>query len=111
MVRKTRYTSIGSVITCVKPSGTVSQLVDSAHSGIHARHNPYYIRTVRGDNKDPITKFMKDQGFPCEPDVTKPNHTTVFSFPMKSPDGDVCRQDMTALGATRTMEDLPRALV
>ena len=85
-----------AAITCVKPSGTVSQLVDSA-SGIHARHNPYYIRTVRGDNKDPITKFMKDQGFPCEPDVTKPNHTTVFSFPMKSPDGAVCRQDMTAL--------------
>ena len=85
-----------AAITCVKPSGTVSQLVDSA-SGIHARHNPYYIRTVRGDNKDPITKFMKDQGFPSEPDVTKPNHTTVFSFPMKSPDGAVCRQDMTAL--------------
>ena len=85
-----------AAITCVKPSGTVSQLVDSA-SGIHARHNPYYIRTVRGDNKDPITKFMKDQGFPYEPDVTKPNHTTVFSFPMKSPDGAVCRQDMTAL--------------
>ena len=85
-----------AAITCVKPSGTVSQLVDSA-SGIHARHNPYYIRTVRGDNKDPITKFMKDQGFPCEPDVTKPNQTTVFSFPMKSPDGAVCRQDMTAL--------------
>ena len=85
-----------AAITCVKPSGTVSQLVDSA-SGINARHNPYYIRTVRGDNKDPITKFMKDQGFPCEPDVTKPNHTTVFSFPMKSPDGAVCRQDMTAL--------------
>ena len=87
---------LSAAITCVKPSGTVSQLVDSA-SGIHARHNPYYIRTVRGDNKDPITKFMKDQGFPCEPDVTKPNHTTVFSFPMKSPDGAVCRQDMTAL--------------
>ena len=85
-----------AAITCVKPSGTVSQLVDSA-SGIHARHNPYYIRTVRGDNKDPITKFMKDAGFPNEPDVTKPNHTTVFSFPMKSPSGAVCRTDMTAL--------------
>ena len=85
-----------AAITCVKPSGTVSQLVDSA-SGIHARHNPYYIRTVRGDNKDPITKFMKDAGFPNEPDVTKPNHTTVFSFPMKSPSGAVCRADMTAL--------------
>ncbi len=85
-----------AAITCVKPSGTVSQLVDSA-SGIHARHNPYYIRTVRGDNKDPITKFMKAEGFPYEPDVTKPNHTTVFSFPMRSPEGAVCRQDMTAL--------------
>ncbi len=85
-----------AAITCVKPSGTVSQLVDSA-SGIHARHNPYYIRTVRGDNKDPLTKFMKSEGFPNEPDVTKPNHTTVFSFPMSSPEGAVCRQDMTAL--------------
>ena len=85
-----------AAITCVKPSGTVSQLVDSA-SGIHARHNPYYIRTVRGDNKDPLTKFMKAEGFPHEPDVTKPNHTTVFSFPMKSPSGAVCRTDMTAL--------------
>ncbi|MEC9119634.1 MAG: ribonucleoside-triphosphate reductase, partial [Candidatus Thermoplasmatota archaeon] len=82
-----------AAITCVKPSGTVSQLVDSA-SGIHARHNPYYIRTVRGDNKDPITKFMKAQGFPSEPDVTKPNHTTVFSFPMASPENAVCRKDM-----------------
>jgi ribonucleoside-diphosphate reductase alpha chain len=88
--------SQSAAITCVKPSGTVSQLVDSA-SGIHARHNPYYIRTVRGDNKDPLTKFMKAEGFPHEKDVTKPNHTTVFSFPMKSPDGAVCREDMTAL--------------
>ena len=85
-----------AAITCVKPSGTVSQLVDSA-SGIHARHNPYYIRTVRGDNKDPLTKFMKDAGFPNEPDITKPNHTTVFSFPMKSPSEAICRTDMTAL--------------
>ena len=88
--------SQSAAITCVKPSGTVSQLVDSA-SGIHARHNPYYIRTVRGDNKDPLTKFMKAEGFPHEKDVTKPNHTTVFSFPMKSPDGAVCREDLTAL--------------
>ena len=55
-----------TAITCVKPSGTVSQLVDSA-SGIHARHSPYYIRTVRGDNKDPLTQFMKDAGVPAEP--------------------------------------------
>ena len=88
--------SQSAAITCVKPSGTVSQLVDSA-AGIHARHNPYYIRTVRGDNKDPLTKFMKAEGFPHEKDVTKPNHTTVFSFPMKSPEGAICREDMTAL--------------
>ena len=75
-----------TAITCVKPSGTVSQLVDSA-SGIHARHNDYYIRTVRGDNKDPLTQFMKDSGIPSEPDVMKPDSTTVFSFPMKSPQG------------------------
>jgi len=82
-------------ITCVKPSGTVSQLVDSA-SGIHARHNPFYIRTVRADNKDPLCKMMKAEGFPNEPDVNKPEHTTVFSFPAKSPKGAICRNDMTA---------------
>jgi ribonucleoside-triphosphate reductase len=83
-------------VTTVKPSGTVSQLVDSA-SGIHARHSEYYIRTVRGDNKDPLTQFMKDQGVPNEPDVMKPANTTVFSFPMKSPVGAVTRNDMTAI--------------
>ena len=87
---------VSAAITCVKPSGTVSQLVDSA-SGIHARHNPYYIRTVRADNKDPLCKLMKNMGFPNEVDVTKPEHTTVFSFPMKAPKGAVCRMDMTAL--------------
>jgi ribonucleoside-diphosphate reductase alpha chain len=85
-----------TAITCVKPSGTVSQLVDSA-SGIHARHNPYYIRTVRGDNKDPLTEFMKASGIPSEPDYMKPEHTTVFSFPMKAPTGSVCRNDMSAI--------------
>ena len=85
-----------AAITCVKPSGTVSQLVDSA-SGIHARHNPYYIRTVRADNKDPLCKMMKEAKFPNEPDVTKPEHTTIFSFPMESPKGAVCRKDMTAI--------------
>jgi len=85
-----------AAITCVKPSGTVSQLVDSA-SGIHARHNPFYIRTVRADNKDPLCKLMQDMGFPNEADVTKPEHTTIFSFPMKTPKGAVCRMDMTAL--------------
>lgn len=85
-----------TAITCVKPSGTVSQLVDSA-SGIHARHSEYFIRTVRGDNKDPLTQFMKDQGIYNEPDVMKPDATTVFSFPMKSPTGAVTRNDMTAI--------------
>ena len=85
-----------AAITCVKPSGTVSQLVDSA-SGIHARHNPFYIRTVRADNKDPLWKLMQEMGFPNEPDVTKPDHTTVFSFPMKSPKDAVFRMDMSAL--------------
>ena len=83
-------------ITCVKPSGTVSQLVDSA-SGIHARHSRYYIRTVRGDNKDPLTQFMKDQGIPNEPCVFKGDTTTVFSFPVKSPDKAITRNDMTAI--------------
>ena len=85
-----------TAITCIKPSGTVSQLVDSA-SGIHARHSDYYIRTVRGDNKDPLTQFMKDVGIPAEPDVMKPDSTTVFSFPMKSPSGAVTRTEMTAI--------------
>ena len=87
---------VSAAITCVKPSGTVSQLVDSA-SGIHARHSAYYIRTVRGDNKDPLTQFMKDQGIPSEPDVMKPDATTVFSFPMKAPDNAVVTADMTAI--------------
>ena len=88
-------------ITCVKPSGTVSQLVDSS-SGIHCRHSPHYIRTVRGDNKDPLTQFMKDQGIPSEPCVMKPDTTTVFSFPQKSPDGAVTRNDMTAIEQLET---------
>ena len=85
-----------AAISCVKPSGTVSQLVDSA-SGIHARHSPYYVRTVRGDNKDPLTKFMIDKGVPNEPCVMKGDTTTVFSFPIKSPSGAVTRNDMTAV--------------
>ena len=85
-----------AAITCVKPSGTVSQLVDSA-SGIHARHNPYYIRTVRGDKKDPLTKMMIEQGFPAEDDVMKPNDTTVFSFPIKCSPDAVFRQDLSAI--------------
>ncbi len=87
---------VSSAITCVKPSGTVSQLVDAA-SGIHARHNDYFIRTVRGDNKDPLTQFLIESGVPAERDVMKPDSTTVFSFPMKSPDGAVTRTQMTAI--------------
>ena len=83
-------------ITTVKPSGTVSQLVDAA-SGKHERYAPYYIRTVRGDNKDPLTQLMLNQGFPAEPDVTKPETTTVFSFPVEAPTGAVFRNDRTAI--------------
>jgi ribonucleoside-triphosphate reductase len=90
-----------AAITCVKPSGTVSQLVDSA-SGIHARHSHHYIRTVRGDNKDPLTQFMIDQGIPNEPDVFKPDQTTVFSFPVKAPAGAVVTEDLTAIEQLET---------
>ena len=92
---------VAAAISCVKPSGTVSQLVDSA-SGIHARHSDYYIRTVRGDNKDPLTQFMIDQGIPSEPCVMKPDQTTVFSFPMKSPTNAVTRNDTTAIEQLET---------
>ena len=85
-----------TAVTCCKPSGTVSQLVDSA-SGIHARHALHYIRTVRGDNKDPLTQFMQDQGIPSEPCVMKPDTTTVFSFPVAAPPKSVTRNDMTAI--------------
>ena len=83
-------------VTCVKPAGTVSQLVDAA-SGIHARHNPYYVRTVRGDKKDPLTKMMTDVGFPVEDDQTNPSHTSVFSFPMKVDQKAVFRTDLSAI--------------
>ena len=85
-----------TAITCVKPSGTVSQLVNSA-SGIHARHSNYYIRTVRGDKKDPLTQFLIDQNIPCEDDVMQPDNTTVFSFPVESPEKAVTRNDTSAL--------------
>ena len=90
-----------TAITCVKPSGTVSQLVDSA-SGIHARHSQHYIRTVRGDNKDPITQFMADQGIPSEPCVMKPDTTVVFSFPIQSPKNAITRTDETAIEQLET---------
>lgn len=83
-------------ITTVKPSGTVSQLVDSA-SGIHPRYAEYYIRTVRADKKDPLAQFMRAAGFPVEDDVTKPGSTDVFSFPVRGPKGSVFRNDMTAI--------------
>lgn len=85
-----------AAITCVKPSGTVSQLV-LCSSGMHPWHSEYYIRTVRGDNKDPMTEFMKDVGIPWEPDVMKPQDTTVFSFPIKAPDTALTRKDLTAI--------------
>ncbi len=85
-----------TAITCVKPSGTVSQLVDSA-SGIHTRHAPYYIRTVRADVKDPITIFMKEHGIPNEPDLMSPEHTTVFSFPIKANTNSKFRNDLNAV--------------
>ena len=85
-----------TAITCVKPSGTVSQLVDSS-SGIHARHNPHYIRTVRADNKDPLTQLMISVGVPHEADHLNIDTTTVFSFPMKSPKKAICRNDLSAI--------------
>ena len=87
---------VSAAITCNKPSGTVSQLCDSA-SGIHARHSEYYIRRVRGDMKDPLTQFMVDQGIPSEPDVFKPDQTMVFSFPQKAPDNAVVTSDVSAI--------------
>jgi len=90
-----------TAITCVKPSGTVSQLVDSA-SGIHARHSHHYIRTVRGDNKDPLTQFMKDQGIPNEADFMKPDQTTVFSFPVKAPQGAIVTDNVSAIQQLKT---------
>ena len=83
-------------ITCVKPSGTVSQLVDSA-SGIHARHSEYYIRTIRADKKDPLAQLMVDQGVYHEDDITKPEHTLVFYFPIQSPKDSLTRKDLTAI--------------
>ena len=92
---------VSTAITCVKPSGTVSQLVDYA-GGIHTRHSDYYIRTVRGDNKDPLTQFMMDAGIPNEPCVMKPSTTTVFSFPINAPNGAVTRSDLTAIEQLET---------
>ena len=89
-----------AAITCVKPSGTVSQLVN-ASSGIHPRHNEYYIRTIRADKKDPLTQFLIDQGFPYEDALEKPDSMTVFSFPMKSPSGAITRKEVSAIDHLR----------
>jgi len=88
--------SQSTATTAIKPSGTVSQLVDSA-SGIHTRHNDYYLRRVRADAKDPIAQLMEDQGIPCEADVMKPTSVKVFTFPMKAPKGAVTRNERTAI--------------
>jgi len=85
-----------AAVTCVKPSGTVSQLV-GVSSGMHAWHSDYYIRTVRGDKKDPITQFLKDSNIPAEDDAMKPNDTTVFSFPVKAPKHAITRDKVTAI--------------
>ena len=85
-----------AAITCVKPSGTVSQLV-GVSSGMHAWHSQYYIRTVRGDKKDPLSTFLKEVGIPVEDDFMKPNDTYVFSFPVKAPEGAILRNDLTAI--------------
>lgn len=92
-----------TAITCVKPSGTVSQLVSCA-SGIHPRHAPYYIRRVRGNNYDPLTQFMKDQGIPNEPCVYSGDTTTVFSFPVKAPEGATYTRDLSALDQLKMWE-------
>ena len=87
---------VSTSITCVKPSGTVSQLVDSA-SGIHTRHSDYYIRTIRMDKKDAIYTFLKEKGVHVEDEQFRPESTAVFSFPIKSPNGSITRNDKTAL--------------
>jgi ribonucleoside-triphosphate reductase len=85
-----------AAITTVKPSGTVSQLTASS-SGMHPWHSPYYIRTVRADNKDPMTEFMKDAGIPWEPDVMSPDNTTVFAFPQAAPEGAITSRELSAI--------------
>ena len=92
---------VAAAITCNKPSGTVSQLVDSS-SGIHTRYSRHYIRTVRGDNGDPLTQFLKDSGVPNEPAAFSPDTTTVFSFPMSSPKGAIVTSDVSAIDQLET---------
>jgi ribonucleoside-triphosphate reductase len=85
-----------AAVTCVKPSGTVSQLV-GVSSGMHPWHSDYYVRTVRGDKKDPLTQFLTDSKIPAEDDFMKPTDTTVFSFPIKAPKNAILRKDLTAI--------------
>ena len=92
---------VSTSITCVKPSGTVSQLVDSA-SGIHARHNDYFIRRIRMDKKDPIYAYLKEQGVSVEDEVARPDNTAVFSFPMRAPKGAILRNDKSAIEQLET---------
>ena len=84
-----------AAITCVKPSGTVSQLVDSA-SGIHPRFSKHYIRRVRSDKKDPLAVYMEQAGFPVEQDVMSPS-SVVFSFPVKAPESSTCVKEVGAM--------------
>ena len=95
--------SPSTAITCVKPSGTVSQLVDSA-SGIHPRHSKFYIRTVRTDKKDPVYRFLLDQGVPSEDIIGKEDSTALFAFPIKAPEGSMVRKDVSALDQLRLWE-------
>jgi len=90
-----------AAITCVKPSGTVSQLT-GVSSGMHPWHSPYYRGTVRGDKKDPLSTFLKEVGIPVEDDFMKPDQTYVFSFPVKAPEGAIVRDDLTALDHLNT---------
>jgi len=85
-----------AAVTTVKPSGTVSQLVNAA-SGIHPRYAPFYIRTVRADKKDPLASFMRVKGFPAEDCVMKPETTDIFSFPINASASMVFRDDRTAI--------------
>jgi ribonucleoside-triphosphate reductase (thioredoxin) len=88
--------NVPAAITCVKPSGTVSQLVNSS-SGIHNRFAKYILRAVREDRKSPVSAFLKAIGVPNEPEAMKPNDVDVFYFPLEAPEASVCRNDRTAL--------------
>jgi len=85
-----------AAITCVKPSGTVSQLTN-ASSGMHPWHSQYYARTIRGDIKDPVTALLNDMGVKAERDVMNPNNTMVFTFPIAAPEGALLRENLSAI--------------